>query len=147
MHWRRKCSPLQCSCLENPRDGGAWWAAACGVTQSRTRLKWFSSRSRLFSIVAALVYLPSNKAHRFPSVCILTNTCYFLWKMAILTGVRCYLVVVLICISLISHVEHLFRYPLSMCCLSALWVFGFFWQFHTNFRIVPFLWKIPLEFW
>ena len=32
-------SPLQCSCLENPRDGGAWWAAVYGVTQSRTRLK------------------------------------------------------------------------------------------------------------
>ena len=32
-------NPLQCSCLENPRDGGAWWAAVCGVTQSRTRLK------------------------------------------------------------------------------------------------------------
>ena len=28
-------SPLQCSCLENPRDGGAWWAAVCGVAQSR----------------------------------------------------------------------------------------------------------------
>ena len=32
-------TPLQCSCLENPRDGGAWWAAAYGVTQSQTRLK------------------------------------------------------------------------------------------------------------
>ena len=32
-------NPLQCSCLENPRDGGAWWAANYGVTQSRTRLK------------------------------------------------------------------------------------------------------------
>ena len=29
-------NPLQCSCLENPRDGGAWWAAVYGVTQSRT---------------------------------------------------------------------------------------------------------------
>ena len=32
-------NPLQCSCLENPRDRGAWWAAAYGVAQSRTRLK------------------------------------------------------------------------------------------------------------
>ena len=38
-------NPLQCSCLENPRDGGAWWAAICGVAQSRTRLKWLSSSS------------------------------------------------------------------------------------------------------
>ena len=32
-------NPLQYSCLENPRDGGAWWAAVYGVAQSRTRLK------------------------------------------------------------------------------------------------------------
>ena len=38
-------NPLQCSCLENPRDGGAWWAAFYGVTQSRTRLKRFNSSS------------------------------------------------------------------------------------------------------
>ena len=39
-------NPLQCSCLENPRDGGAWWAAVSGVAQSRTRLKRLSSRSK-----------------------------------------------------------------------------------------------------
>ena len=38
-------NPLQCSCLENPRDGGAWWAAVYGVAQSRTRLERLSSRS------------------------------------------------------------------------------------------------------
>ena len=38
-------SPLQCSCLENPRDGGAWWAAVYGVAQSWTRLKRLSSSS------------------------------------------------------------------------------------------------------
>ena len=32
-------NPLQCSCLENPRDGGAWWAAIYGVAQSQTQLK------------------------------------------------------------------------------------------------------------
>ena len=36
-------NPLQCSCLENPRDGGAWWAAIYGAAQSRTRLRWLSS--------------------------------------------------------------------------------------------------------
>ena len=36
---------LQCSCLENPRNGGDWWAAIYGVTQSRTQLKWLSSSS------------------------------------------------------------------------------------------------------
>ena len=38
-------NPLQCSCLENPRDSGAWWAAIYGVTQSQTQLKWLSSSS------------------------------------------------------------------------------------------------------
>ena len=45
-------NPLQCSCLENPRDEGAWWAAIYGVAQSRTRLKRLSSSSssnRLYS--------------------------------------------------------------------------------------------------
>ena len=38
-------NPLQCSCLENPRDRGAWWAAVSGVAQSRTRLKRLSNWS------------------------------------------------------------------------------------------------------
>ena len=44
---------LQYSCLENPRDGGAWWAAVYGVAQSWTQLKWLSS-SKCFKI---LLYL------------------------------------------------------------------------------------------
>ena len=39
----RNGNPLQCSYLENPRDGEAWWAAVYGVAQSRTWLKWLSS--------------------------------------------------------------------------------------------------------
>ena len=38
-------NPLQCSCLENPRDSGAWWAAVCGVAQRWTRLKQLSGSS------------------------------------------------------------------------------------------------------
>ena len=40
-------NPLQCSCLENPRDGGAWWAAIYAVAQSWTWLKWLSSKDTL----------------------------------------------------------------------------------------------------
>ena len=40
-------NPLQCSCLENPRDGGAWWDALYGVAQSWTRLKRLSSSSSI----------------------------------------------------------------------------------------------------
>ena len=42
-------NPLQYSCLENPRDGGAWWAVVYGVTQSRTRLKWLGSSKGVWS--------------------------------------------------------------------------------------------------
>ena len=53
LHFHFSCScigegngnPLQCSCLESPRDRGAWWAAISGVTQSWTRLKRLSSSS------------------------------------------------------------------------------------------------------
>ena len=50
-HWRRK---LQCSCLENPRDGGAWRAAVYGVAQSRTRLTRLSSSSSRLSVLQGL---------------------------------------------------------------------------------------------
>ena len=51
-------NPLQCSCLENLRDGGAWWAAVYGVAQSRTRLKRLSSSSSSvkFNIWVLLVH-------------------------------------------------------------------------------------------
>ena len=41
-------NPLQCSCLENPRDGRAWWAAVYGVAQSQTQLRQLSSSSQVF---------------------------------------------------------------------------------------------------
>ena len=50
-------NPLQCSCLENPRDGGAWWAALHGVAQIWTRLKRLSSGS---SMVDHLIPSPSR---------------------------------------------------------------------------------------
>ena len=50
-------NPLQCFCLENPRDGGAWWAAVYGVAQSRTRLKQLSSSSSSNDHYNALCWL------------------------------------------------------------------------------------------
>ena len=47
-------NPLRCSCLENPRDGEAWWATVYGITQSRTRLKRLSSSSSRESWHAAV---------------------------------------------------------------------------------------------
>ena len=54
-------SPFQCSCLANPRVGGAWWAAIYGVAQSRTRLKWLSSSSRYCS--ACFTFIASFNFH------------------------------------------------------------------------------------
>ena len=56
-------NPLQCPCLENPRDRGSWWAAIYGVTQSRTRLKWLSSSSSSSSMSSKQLCLHSAKSH------------------------------------------------------------------------------------
>ena len=58
-------NPLQCSCLENPRDGGARWAAVYGVAQGRTQLKWLSS-------LAAGMFYPHEDLNK--GVCIYTHT-------------------------------------------------------------------------
>ena len=65
-------SPLQCSCLENPRDEGVWWAAVYGVAQSRAQLKWLSS-SRKTSI-SALLTMPK------PLTVWITTNCGKFWK-------------------------------------------------------------------
>ena len=54
-------NPLQCSCLEDPRDGGAWWAAVSGVAQSRTRLKQLSSSSRVTAELMDLSFSPLSQ--------------------------------------------------------------------------------------
>ena len=61
-------NPLQCSCLENPRDGGPWWAAVYGVAQSLTWLKRLSSSSSsLLSAESVLSLLPSLPPFLFSS--------------------------------------------------------------------------------
>ena len=77
-------NPLQCSCLENPRDEGAWWAAIYGVAQSRTRLKQLSSSSssrelthmvvgRIQFLVSCWQRLPSDPCHAVLSLGELTT--------------------------------------------------------------------------
>ena len=79
-------NPLQCSCLENPRDGGAWRAAVYGVAQSRSRLKRLSSSSRksspLFFVSASWPTLLGNwgitvTTHRCDGAYTLEYTCIF----------------------------------------------------------------------
>ena len=59
-------NPLQCSCLENPRDGEAWWAATYGVAQNWTWLKWLNSSSSNWYIQnsAAFIYSHNEKAKK-----------------------------------------------------------------------------------
>ena len=83
-------NPLQCSCLENPRDGGAWWAAVYGVAQSQTRLKRLSSSSIKtshatlataltlcngpYSICGVYFSLNLNKSTSYLSLCLSLNS-------------------------------------------------------------------------
>ena len=57
----RNGNPLQYSCLENPRDGGTWWAAIYGVTQSWTWLKWLSSSISIWTINSPVCFLFMQK--------------------------------------------------------------------------------------
>ena len=59
----RNGNPLQCSCMENPRDGGAWWAAVYGVVQSRTRLKRLSSSraAKVWGAAGSVGALPGSR--------------------------------------------------------------------------------------
>ena len=59
-------NPLQCSCLENPRDGGDWWAADYGVAQSWTRLKWHSSRILVGAFLIAQLAKNPPVVHETP---------------------------------------------------------------------------------
>ena len=69
-------NPLQCSCLENPRDGVAWCAAIYGVAQSRTRLKRLSSSSSSSSPRSLLWGLAKRKnSFQIPSVRIRSSGC------------------------------------------------------------------------
>ena len=61
-------SPLQCSCLENPRDGGAWWAAVYGVAQSQTRLSDFTFTFHFHALEKEMAAHSSVLAWRIPGM-------------------------------------------------------------------------------
>ena len=70
-------NPLQCSCLDNPRDGGAWWAAISGVAQSRTRLKRLSSSSSSSLVPSNLLKIASSVLPLYHP----RNHAYFLFSL------------------------------------------------------------------
>ena len=59
-------TPLQCSCLENPMDGGAWWAAVCEVAESRTRLSDFTLTFHFHALEKEMATHSSILAWRIP---------------------------------------------------------------------------------
>ena len=91
-------NPLQYSCLENPRYGGAWWAAVYGVAQSRTRLKWLSSSSNTWICTQRIYGLFWNL--RYPSIYIL------------------YIIYILVTKQKWIHLVQLFRAEPWICILS-----------------------------
>ena len=75
IHWRRKWQPTPVSCLENPRDGGAWWAAVYGVAQSWMRLKRLSSSSSVIAfVIFKWLFNPKKKKPLIYSLCKLGKT-------------------------------------------------------------------------
>ena len=87
-HFSRSCvgegngNPLQCSCLKNPRDRGAWWAAVCGVAQSQTRLKRLSSSSSTMCPVNGFMFSFSLK---HSSVTLMHAPCWIVFLGRLLT--------------------------------------------------------------
>ena len=61
-------TPLQYSCLENPRDGGAWWAAVHGVAKSRTRLSDFTFTLHFHALEKEMAMHSSVLAWRIPGM-------------------------------------------------------------------------------
>ena len=66
-------NPLQCSCLENPRDRGAWWAAVYGLAQTRTQLKYISSSSIVIffklitqNVISSIILFPNMQINCRP---------------------------------------------------------------------------------
>ena len=127
-HFLYTNNPLQCSCLENPRDGGAWWAFIYGVAQSRTRLKRLSSSSRHCFTWWLHQFTSPQEWKGFPFIHIFSNTylCVRFFNdhhyvtISFCNSARSYLIVVLFCMSImIREVGNLFTDLLAIC-LSSL---------------------------
>ena len=108
-------TPLQCSCLENPRDGGAWWAAVYGVAQSWTRLKRLSSSSGIYT-----KWQRSNELRHIKCL----EQCLAQSKSTILKKI-------LVSLWLLKHTG---KFP---SLFEIVFVSPHFWDSRTNLRLEP----------
>ena len=127
---------LQCSCLENPRDRGAWWAAVYGVTQSRTRLKWFSSSSSSSSVlpVGKWEANPSSLLHPALHPCISDTPYCNSWLLSSQLVLNLY---VCICVFRLARVIN--KYEIKTICTESC---GNQWWI-----VIPYEWMSVKETW
>jgi len=156
-------NPLQCSCVENPRDGEAWWAAVYGVAQSQTRLKRLSSSSstgpqfaacRLFS--CGMWNLVSWPGIEPVPPCIGSPQSLIHWTTREVPGhIFSFFLRIYMGVELLGHVITLFNYlrtwlfpkagvPFYVPMTSSIWGFQFFLhsQQHLLFSVFFFFLKL-----
>ena len=120
--------PLQCSCLENPRDGGAWWAAVYGVAQSWTRLKRLSSSSS--SNIRTVPSSPKETLHPFtviPHFCLQPQATTYLLSVSIICIFWTFHVngiIQCVALHLVSFAQHNI-FKVHLCSSMYLWFLFF----------------------
>ena len=147
-------NPLQCSCLENPRDGGAWWAAVYGVKQNRTRLKWLSSSmvalvlvfkgtSILFSIVPLPIYIHTY-IYIYTHCIYCIYVCVYRYMYIYTLSSTAYLCILEIKVLLVTSFASIFSH--SIDCLFILFMVSFAVQTHVSvIRSCLFIWITVLS--
>ena len=122
-------NPLQYSCLENPRDGGAWWAAIYRVSQSQTRLKWLSSSmytAKWFSYIYIFSFRFFHIINYYKILivtCAISRSLLFMYSSAYLLTPNIQFIPPLLV--LLKSIVHIAIY--SLCC-----TFYRFWQMHND---------------
>ena len=106
-------NPLQCSCLENLRDGATWWAAVYGVAQSRTWLKRLSSSSR-----SKVCIHHHHLTLRFINLCktFVPTSCHSPWLQNLASGNHSSTFYLYMCVCALSHLSHVQLFANLMDC-------------------------------
>ena len=110
-------TPRQYSCLENPMDEGAWWAAVYGVRQSRTQLKWLSSSSSIVSMQPTIFH---QRVWQISNVLVHFHKCMDIWQTV---QPDCRFTVLTPCIPAPSYQQN--RFVLLYCWMLWTWMMGY----------------------